>query len=179
MIKLIQFEFKKIFKNKFNVLLLILTLGACFYMIQDQTSGYYYHEEYVSLENETLNDIETMLYVDEFKHLHAGNVDKEYLEEMKDLYNSYTEKLQMDEIDDELMKTYYGNNYLEIMEAGEKGGMSVKEIQDLRKRIFDIQNNMDLSNLKDESLPNIYEYDDGTFSLNVFHKNQDKFILYI
>ena len=132
MVKLIQFELKKIFKSKFNLLLLILIFGTCFYMIREQSSRHYYpfEGENISLEGETLSDIEAMRYLDEFKHLHAGNVDENYLKEMQDLYNSYIEKFQIDELDDELMKKAYGDNYLEIIEAGMNGSMSESEIEE-------------------------------------------------
>ena len=161
MIKLIQFELKKIFKSKFNLLLLILIFGTCFYMIREQSSRHYYpfEGENISLEGETLSDIETMRYLDEFKHLHAGNVDENYLKEMQDLYNSYIEKFQMNELDDELMKKAYGDNYLEIIEAGMNGSMSESEIEELQQKIYDAQDSSE------------FQYD---VSLNLFYKNQDK-----
>ena len=174
MIKLIQFELKKIFKSKFNLLLLILIFGTCFYMIREQSSRHYYpfEGENISLEGETLSDIETMRYLDEFKHLHAGNVDENYLKEMQDLYNSYIEKFQMDELDDELMKKAYGDNYLEIIEAGMNGSMSESEIEELRQKIYDAQDSSEIQ--YGVYWPDIYYNEDGTFSLNIFYKNQDK-----
>ena len=174
MIKLVQFELKKIFKSKFNLLLLILIFGTCFYMIREQSSGYYYpfEGENVSLEGETLSAIETMRYLDEFKHLHASNADEKYLKEIQDLYNSYIEKLQMNELNDELMKKAYGDNYLEIIEAGKNGTMSEGEIEELQQKIYDAQDRAEIR--YDVYWPDIYCNEDGTFSLNLFYKNQDK-----
>ena len=54
MIKLIQFELKKIFKSKFNLLLLILIFGTCFYMIREQSSRHYYPFEGENISMRTL-----------------------------------------------------------------------------------------------------------------------------
>ena len=174
MIKLVQFELKKIFKSKFNLLLLILIFGTCFYMIREQSSGYYHsaRDANISLEGDNLTDIETMRYIDEFKHLHAGNADEKYLKEKQDLYNSYIENLQMDEIDDEVMKEYYGDNYLEIIEAGKNGTMSESEIKELQQKIYDAQDKTEYQ--YGVNWPDIYDDEDGTFSLNLIYKNQDK-----
>ena len=174
MIKLVQFELKKIFKSKFNLLLLILIFGTCFYMIKEQSSGYYHsaRDANISLEGDNLTDIETMRYIDDFKHLHAGNADEKYLKEKQDLYNSYIESLQMDEIDDEVMKEYYGDNYLEIIEAGKNGSMSEAEIEELQQKIYDAQDKAEYQ--YGVNWPDIYDDEDGTFSLNLIYKNQDK-----
>lgn len=174
MIKLVQYELRKIFKSKFNLLLLILIFGTCFYMIREQSSGYYHsaRDANISLEGDNLTDIETMRYIDEFKHLHAGNADEKYLKEKQDLYNSYIESLQMDEIDDEVMKEYYGDNYLEIIEAGKNGTMSESEIEELQQKIYDAQDKAEYQ--YGVNWPDIYDDEDGTFSLNLFYKNQDK-----
>ena len=174
MIKLVQFELKKIFKSKFNLLLLILIFGTCFYMIKEQSSGDHHsaRDANISLEGDNLTDIETMRYIDEFKHLHAGNADEKYLKEKQDLYNSYIESLQMDEIDDEVMKEYYGDNYLEIIEAGKNGSMSEAEIEELQQKIYDAQDKAEYQ--YGVNWPDIYDDEDGTFSLNLIYKNQDK-----
>ena len=174
MIKLVQCELRKIFKSKFNLLLLILIFGTCFYMIKEQSSGYYHsaRDANISLEGDNLTDIETMRYIDEFKHLHAGNADEKYLKEKQDLYNSYIESLQMDEIDDEVMKEYYGDNYLEIIEAGKNDTMSEAEIEELQQKIYDAQDKTEYQ--YGVNWPDIYDDEDGTFSLNLIYKNQDK-----
>ena len=50
----------------------------------------------------------------------------------------------MNELDDELMKKAYGDNYLEIIEAGMNGSMSESEIEELRQKMHKIALNSNM-----------------------------------
>lgn len=174
--KLILFEFKKIFKNRLNILLVILTFGVCFYMVAEQSQRYYtiYNESNISLEGNILSSVETMRYLDSFKHENAHKADEEYVLKMKNLYASYIQEYHIKELDEEAMKYAYGDNYLEIIEIGQKGEMPYNEVMDYRDQVIDKFRDENGQFRSSESKPDVYFNEDGTFSVNLLYKNADK-----
>lgn len=122
--KLIQFELKKIFKSKFNLILLIIAIVFQCVML----NKYVFNSEYPTLhmkDNTVLSGIDMYLYYDNFYIQHQGTVNDEYINEWK--YEYYD---KLDEIlDKEKMIQIYGDNYKEMMIAGENGTLNKEEVQ--------------------------------------------------
>ena len=112
--KFIQFELKKIFKHRLNILLCILTIGLNFFFltqiidiqITDQSGKTYTKNESIEI-------------VNNFYKEHAGIVNDDYVLEMNKEYQKQYDAYMEDKIDFDMMVNIFGKNYEEMRVLGE------------------------------------------------------------
>lgn len=169
--KLILFEFKKILKSKFNIIMILLVFGICFYMTIDHVKHYYdnSYTTVISFSNEKMSSYEVLQYLDEFWHSHVQDVDENYFEKMELLKNAMMEEYALNELDEEKMSAIYGENYQNFMQAGIDGTMSYEKIHEYSVQCEDryYQYMKDYPHYTLVSLNG-----DVTFSLKPFYKNE-------
>ena len=79
MLKLVQFELKKILKSKFNLILLIAAIAIQCLALKEIVLSLGYLNYYIN-QDEAVNQIEYKQYLDEFYAQHQGIVNDEYME---------------------------------------------------------------------------------------------------
>ncbi len=186
MIQLILFEFKKIFKSKFHILFVILVICYSFYAMTNSVSFYmelypselahlpFQHQKFVTLENEELTSKDVLRYIDAYQHEQAGEGNQAYFEKLMNEKEQLMEKFEMYEIDEEAMKKAYGENYLDIMEAGEQKKMSEEEVLAYIREIEERNCEDHICYMDDPSVELTNEGDLTQFTLKPLYKNKEK-----
>ena len=123
MLKLVQFELKKILKSKLNLILLIAAIAIQCLALKEIVLSLGYLNYYIN-QDEAVNQIEYKQYLDEFYAQHQGIVNDEYINEWND---EYYDKL-VEILDKEKMIQIYGDNYEEMIIAGKNGSLSEEEM---------------------------------------------------
>ena len=162
MVKLIQFELKKIFKSKFNLLLLIAAIAIQCLALKEIVLSPGYLNYYID-QNTSVNQIEYKQYLDEFYTQHQGIVTDEYINEWNDEYYQKLDEI----IDKDKMIQIYGDNYEEMIIAGRNGSLSEEDMWEYIRFV------------EERSRPLGYDYapieysDDGSarFKLNLYYKS--------
>lgn len=125
--QLIKQEFKKIFKKKYFLVLLLLLLGVSGYQTYTSYSNNYLGDNAIQNEEGVkLTGIDAIRYIDSERHKLAGIVDKKFIENYAD---EYVEKINTiieteSVIDEEKMIAVYGKNYKELFERAKNGNFS-------------------------------------------------------
>lgn len=121
--KFIQFELKKIFKRKLNILLCILTVGLNFFFIT-QTIDIQITDQV----GKTYDKKESIEIINNFYKEHAGIVNDDYVLKMNQEYHKQVDTYMKDKIDFDMMVNIFGKNYEEMRILGENASLTRDEM---------------------------------------------------
>ena len=121
--KFIQFELKKIFKHRLNILLCILTIGLNFFFLT-QTIDIQITDQ----SGKTYTKKESIEIVNNFYKEHAGIVNDDYVLEMNKEYQKQYDAYMEDKIDFDMMVNIFGKNYEEMRVLGENALLTREEM---------------------------------------------------
>ena len=134
MIRLIRTEFKKIFKSKINiVLLLILVLFNGYRTFQ----VYHHKPDYRS--DIGMRDVQGMertglsywQLADQIQHSYAGILCEDTIKRMDKDFTAIIDKFPGDQLDEAKMKKMYGDNYKVLLKNARNGKYTDKEVREL------------------------------------------------
>lgn len=170
--KLMQYEYKKLFKNRMNqciILLVVITVVSSIYRTVENN---FQINQLVSLDDQKLETtIDKWRYADEIMHNYAGEVNNELIVRKKKDFLQYKEELEKNnELDNNINKLIYGENYQEKIKLCESFEMSVEDYELWRE-----ESNIRFENLSIQSHPNIeYNKEDKIFDISLYFKNDLK-----
>ena len=139
--RLIQSEFKKIFKSKVNIVLLLILFifnGYRTYQVYHQPLQY---RTDIVMKDENGIERTGLAYwrlADQIQHSYAGTLSEKTIQQMdKDfraIMNNYTETT----LDEEKMKAVYGDNYETLLKDARSGKYTGKEVNELFENYMQI-----------------------------------------
>lgn len=160
--RLITSEFKKIFKSKATLILLIaLTIGSAFsiyFNVSNYSPIYDEDRSYANLEGEKINHIEAAKLVDDILHGYVGEWNQEKMDQMNNDLKDFMKKYPRDEFNETIMKKIYGKDYLDYIKDVEENGFDEDEFRE----------RMDKNNVKSYGF---MTDEDGKVILNYYYKN--------
>ncbi len=179
MLKLLKYEFKKIFKSKFNLFIVFFAFSVCTYVIMDQLNGMYMSDvyEYINFEGKQMNSKEMIIYIDTFWHEHAGVLNDDFLDEIQNLKQSIIHEHEMDVLDEEAMIRYYGEDYKELDMALRNQEVSSEEINKLDQQLVAFYHPTSGGSYADIDTPQILYFEDGAHALKPIYKNMKMYRL--
>ena len=140
--RLILSEFKKIFKSKINfVLLLILFIfnGYRTYQVYHQPLE---NRSDIVMKDENGVERTGLAYwklADQIQHSYAGTLHEDTLQQMDKDFHAVMNKYTEASLDEEKMKSVYGDNYEVLLKNARNGKYTDKEIQELFKKYMQIR----------------------------------------
>lgn len=152
--KLVQYEYKKIFKSKINILLVIAVLGGCLYMAVDQVNKHFIHTSYENENGQSLSSVEIFQFMDEFQREHAGEIDDNYLKELDIYYKNVVKENKNDGYDEDWMIESYGKDYKQFLKKLDDNAMSEEEVH---QYLYEIDTNNRIPSVSFEKDHWIYE----------------------
>lgn len=134
--RLIVAEFKKIFKSKINiVLIVVLMLFSGFQTYQNiHTLPMKFSENNLPLKDihgQSIDSSNYYTFADQYYHQYAGKLDHDLLSKMRNDANTILNDYQPKEIDVAYMTSIYGENYESKIEDVMSGRYTISEIREL------------------------------------------------
>lgn len=155
-IKLIISEFKKIFKIKMNVILLIIAIfgTSAFVAIKYYDFMSIFEDEDVAQneQGEVINGIDYLKYIDTIRHKYADEWSEEKANKMLKDFNQLMEKYSTDEIDELVMEMQYGFYYKDILEPMLNNELTHKQYHE-----YKLANGMEDSDYEEELADEVIE----------------------
>lgn len=139
--RLIQSEFKKIFKSKVNIVLLIILFifnGYRTYQVYHQSLQY---RTDIVMKDENGVERTGLAYwklADQIQHSYAGTLHEDTLQQMDKDFRAIMNKYAETTLDDEKMKAVYGDNYEALLKDARSGKYTGKEINELFENYMQI-----------------------------------------
>lgn len=139
--RLIQSEFKKIFKSKVNIVLLLVLFifnGYRTYQVYHQPLQY---RTDIVMKDENGVERTGLAYwklADQIQHSYAGTLREDTLQQMDKDFRTIMNKYAETDLDDEKMKAVYGDNYEALLKDARSGKYTGKEINELFENYMQI-----------------------------------------
>lgn len=139
--RLIQSEFKKIFKSKVNIVLLLVLFifnGYRTYQVYHQPLQY---RTDIVMKDENGVERTGLAYwklADQIQHSYAGTLHEDTLQQMDKDFRTIMNKYAETDLDDEKMKAVYGDNYEALLKDARSGKYTGKEINELFENYMQI-----------------------------------------
>ena len=139
--RLIQSEFKKIFKSKVNIVLLLVLFifnGYRTYQVYHQPLQY---RTDIVMKDENGVERTGLAYwklADQIQHSYAGTLHEDTLQQMDKDFRTIMNKYAETDLDDEKMKAVYGDNYEALLKEARSGKYTGKEINELFENYMQI-----------------------------------------
>lgn len=139
--RLIQSEFKKIFKSKVNIVLLLVLFifnGYRTYQVYHQPLQY---RTDIVMKDENGVERTGLAYwklADQIQHSYAGTLHEDTLQQMDKDFRTIMNKYAETVLDDKKMKAVYGDNYEALLKDARSGKYTGKEINELFENYMQI-----------------------------------------
>lgn len=139
--RLILSEFKKIFKSKINIVLLLVLFifnGYRTYQVYHQPLQY---RTDIVMKDENGVERTGLAYwklADQIQHSYAGTLHEDTLQQMDKDFRTIMNKYAETDLDDEKMKAVYGDNYEALLKDARSGKYTGKEINELFENYMQI-----------------------------------------
>lgn len=132
--RLIQSEFKKIFKSKVNIVLLLILFifnGYRTYQVYHQPLQY---RTDIVMKDENGIERTGLAYwrlADQIQHSYAGTLSEKTIQQMDKDFRAIMNKYTETTLDEEKMKAVYGDNYETLLKDARSGKYTGKEVNEL------------------------------------------------
>lgn len=133
MFRLIQSEYKKLWKKKVPAILLLLLLGWTFYSTMRD-----YHKEMPSMalpvvfeseDHQKIRDgLEYYQYADTYLHQYAGELSEDLVEQMESDYHRLMKKYERKTLDHKRMSEAYGEDWENFIKTAAQGGYDQEQL---------------------------------------------------
>ena len=139
--RLIQFEFKKIFKSKVNIVLLLILFifnGYRTYQVYHQPLQY---RTDIVMKDENGIERTGLAYwrlADQIQHSYAGTLSEKTIQQMDKDFRAIMNKYTETTLDEEKMKAVYGDNYETLLKDARSGKYTGKEVNELFENYMQI-----------------------------------------
>ncbi|MEG0368209.1 MAG: hypothetical protein RR585_15300 [Coprobacillus sp.] len=128
MLRLIVSEFKKIFKIKLNIILIVIaiigTMSFAYLKYYEYDDSSDYNFQYANLDGETISGVEVIQNVDKVLHKYKGEWNKDTITRLDTEYKKLLQQFPADEIDEMEMEKHYGKNYKQLVEHFQNGTLT-------------------------------------------------------
>lgn len=161
MTQLIKQEFKKIFKKKYFLVLLLLFLGVSGYLTYDNYNSKYTGDHIIQDDKGVeLTGVDALRYIDSERHRYAGTINEEFVEKFTSDFDTRVKNAIKTDltIDEEKMIANYGKDYEQLFERAENRNLTSNDW-----------------NIISDLEPNLYEMEDGktgAVHLSYIYKNE-------
>lgn len=139
--RLIQSEFKKIFKSKVNIVLLLILFifnGYRTYQVYHQPLQY---RTDIVMKDENGIERTGLAYwrlADQIQHSYAGTLSEKTIQQMDKDFRAIMNKYTETTLDEEKMKAVYGDNYETLLKDARSGKYTGKEVNELFENYMQI-----------------------------------------
>ena len=139
--RLIQSEFKKIFKSKGNIVLLLILFifnGYRTYQVYHQPLQY---RTDIVMKDENGIERTGLAYwrlADQIQHSYAGTLSEKTIQQMDKDFRAIMNKYTETTLDEEKMKAVYGDNYETLLKDARSGKYTGKEVNELFENYMQI-----------------------------------------
>lgn len=139
--RLIQSEFKKIFKSKINIVLLLILFifnGYRTYQVYHQPLQY---RTDIVMKDENGIERTGLAYwrlADQIQHSYAGTLSEKTIQQMDKDFRAIMNKYTETTLDEEKMKAVYGDNYETLLKDARSGKYTGKEVNELFENYMQI-----------------------------------------
>ena len=139
--RLIQSEFKKIFKSKVNIVLLLILFifnGYRTYQVYHQPLQY---RTDIVMKDENGIERKGLAYwrlADQIQHSYAGTLSEKTIQQMDKDFRAIMNKYTETTLDEEKMKAVYGDNYETLLKDARSGKYTGKEVNELFENYMQI-----------------------------------------
>ena len=139
--RLIQSEFKKIFKSKVNIVLLLILFifnGYRTYQVYHQPLQY---RTDIVMKDENGIERTGLAYwrlADQIQHSYAGTLSEKTIQQMDKAFRAIMNKYTETTLDEEKMKAVYGDNYETLLKDARSGKYTGKEVNELFENYMQI-----------------------------------------
>lgn len=139
--RLIQSEFKKIFKSKVNIVLLLILFifnGYRTYQVYHQPLQY---RTDIVMKDENGIERTGLAYwrlADQIQHSYAGTLSEKIIQQMDKDFRAIMNKYTETTLDEEKMKAVYGDNYETLLKDARSGKYTGKEVNELFENYMQI-----------------------------------------
>ena len=139
--RLIQSEFKKIFKSKINIVLLLILFifnGYRTYQVYHQPLQY---RTDIVMKDENGIERKGLAYwrlADQIQHSYAGTLSEKTIQQMDKDFRAIMNKYTETTLDEEKMKAVYGDNYETLLKDARSGKYTGKEVNELFENYMQI-----------------------------------------
>lgn len=133
--RLIISEFKKIFKNKINNILIfilsLLTIGITIFTYNNYAKVYDENAYYADFKGNKLNNgIEKARFVDKQLHQYKGEWNQQKIEQIKSDYYKLILKYPRKSLDQEKMIAVWGEHYQELLDLMNKNALTERKLEE-------------------------------------------------
>lgn len=170
MMKLVQTEWKKIWKSRINLLLFVIL--CLFSGIRCYENHHSYGDSsrnpilyYQDVNGNRVDESNYMTTADQTLHAYAGELNVALLETMKHDYLNIMNTYPRNEIDKELMVKAYGPDYETLIKKAENGEFTMEEVYDYFADYMSLTGGINFSELPDTDKVKVS-------GLRIFDKNE-------
>lgn len=171
--RLMQSEFKKIFKSKINIVLLLILFifnGYRTYQVYHQPLQYRSDIVMKDTNGVERTGLAYWKLADQIQHSYAGTLSEKTIQQMDKDFRTIMNKYAKTNLDDEKMKAVYGDNYEVLLKDARSGKYTGKEINELFKNYMQIRGGISYEDIEESDKVKVHVED--------YFKNDDVRLLY-
>lgn len=150
--RLILSEFKKIFKSKINIVLLLILFifnGYRTYQVYHQPLQYRSDIVMKDTNGVERTGLAYWKLADQIQHSYAGTLSEKTIQQMDKDFRTIMNKYAKANLDDEKMKAVYGDNYEVLLKDARSGKYTGKEINELFKNYMQIRGGISYEDIEE------------------------------